>query len=270
MVYLAFKVQFKANQDIQVQFKRQNEDQHFFRLIDLLDKRLTLYSFKSTDNESYSGYSILSYFLKRIRKNISIDMEGFSKKLFLNNPDVFTDGDFDEMYKHIVYENIFPTLEEFKSGYLQGDKDEKYRIFEYDTNDNFDVTIKKLIISKFYDLPITHIRGFYYKIISELVRENTSFFDGYFKTLDLIMDHIEKSDSAEFYINFLKGNLTTSEKIIILLYVGSYKNNTYLEKKIFKFGIINSLIYVRGVKIGDVTEDEYKKHIKALMNHSKW
>ena len=76
LVYVAFKVQFKANQDIQEQFKKQNEDEHFFRLIDLLDKRVTLYSFKATDKVEYSGYNILGYFLKKIRKNMNMDMEG--------------------------------------------------------------------------------------------------------------------------------------------------------------------------------------------------
>lgn len=174
------------------------------------------------------------------------------------------------MFKCIVYGDMFPTVEKFKSDYLQADYDERYRIFNYDTNDNFNEVVKNLIISKFYSLPTVHIRGFYQNIISDLVRGNTSFFDGYFKTLDLIMNHIEQSDNPQFYIDFLKGNLTASEKIIMLLYVGSYKNNTSLEKKITKFEIMESLVSIKGIKIGSITEDEYKSHIKILMNHSQW
>ena len=87
-----------------------------------------------------------------------------------------------------------------------------------------------------------------------------------YSTTNLFCERVLVTDS---HINFLKGNLTTSEKILILLYVGSYKSNTYLEKKIFKFGIINSLVTVGGVKIGGVTEEEYMKHIRKLMDRNQ-
>ena len=122
--------------------------------------------------------------------------------MFFNNPDIFSDDDFDEIFKHIVYKEIYPTCEKFKEVYLQADYDERTRIFNYDTDDDFSSFINKLIISKFYSLPIKQIRGFYQRIMSELLKENGSFFDGYFKTLDLIMDHIEASDNQEFYFNF--------------------------------------------------------------------
>lgn len=266
LVYIAFKVQFKANQDIKEQFKKQNDDQHYFRLIDSLDKRITLYSF-NVGKEQYSGYNVLSYFTNKIDKNINAKMIFFSKRMFLNCPEVFSDLDFEVIFDHVSSREVFPTYTKFKEDYLKADYHERYRIFAFhsDSEESLSATLKELIITKFYSLPISNVRGFYQNVLAELIKENSSFFDGYFKTLNLIMDHIDKMENSEFYISFLKGNLTTSEKIIILLYVGSYNNNTDLEKKIYKHEIVNSLINVKGVKIGNITEEDYKEHIQKLL-----
>lgn len=270
LVYIAFKAQIQANKEIQSQFTKQNNDQHFFRLIDSLDKRITQYSF-TEGNDQYSGYNILTYFLKVIRRNLEKEISSVGRNMFIKYPELIPDSDYERIYPHFNDE-IFINSKKVKEEFLKKPIEEREYIFsegllEFQMFDgeSFEHALKEIAKVNFYNVPTKNHLHFYFRSFKELLNSNTSFFDGYFKTLELIINHIHKNDNDEFYINYLKGNLTTIEKILIFLYLGCYKHKPNLNSLIIKYEILNDLSSVVGIKIGNPTKDEYLEHIKNHM-----
>jgi hypothetical protein len=271
LVYIAFKAQIQANKEIQNQFTKQNNDQHFYRLIDSLDKRISQYSF-TEDNEQYSGYNILTLFIKKIRRNLERQTSDVGRKIFITHPEVIPDSDYKRIYPHFDDE-IFINPQKVKEAFLNTQPQDREDIFsngllQYQMHDgeSFENGLREIALSNFYKVPAKNHLNFYYGGFRDLMNSNASFFDGYFKTLELILNHIHQNNNDVFYINYLKGNLTTIEKSIIFLYLGCFKNKPQMNGLIIKYGILDDLSYVRGVKIGNPTAAEFLEHIK---NHLK-
>lgn len=270
LVYIAFKSQIQANKEIQSQFTKQNNDQHFFRLIDSLDKRITQYSF-TVDQELFSGYNILSYFLKKIRQNLNNRLAEFGRRIFIYHPELISDADYKSIYKHFNDE-IYSDYHKLKNIFINSNLEDRDEIFQngmlqyqMDDDESFENAMRRIGISNFYAIPVNKDFRFYNNSINELIKANTSFFDGYFKTLELILNHIHHNNDEAFYINYLRGNLTTIEKAIIFLYLGTYRNKEHMNGLIIKYELLDDLATVVGIKIGSPTKDEYIEHIHKYL-----
>jgi len=268
LVYIAFKAQIQANKEIQNQFTKQNNDQHFYRLIDSLDKRITQYSF-TEDKEQYSGYNILTFFLKQIRRNLEKQTPTNGRNIFITHPELIPDSDYKRIYPHFDDE-MFINPQKVKEAFLNSLPENREDIFsngllqfQMHNGESFENGLREIALSNFYKVPAKTHLNFYYSGFKDLLNSNASFFDGYFKTLELILNHIHQNNDDIFYVNYLKGNITTIEKSIIFLYLGCFKNKPQMNDLIIKYGILDDLSSVRGVKIGKPSVVEYLEHIKS-------
>lgn len=90
LVFLALKAQIDANEEIKIQFQRQNQDQLFFRLIDNLHNRITNYSFNTTKDGGQmeiKSFEVLTFLIKKFRSEIYGECVLFGRQLLAKIPE---------------------------------------------------------------------------------------------------------------------------------------------------------------------------------------
>ena len=101
LVYVAFKGQIQANQIIQEQFIKQNNDQLFFRLIDTLERKITLFSIVDRNDVTYTGYSFITYSCLETNKRLNSNLIQLGFDAMISKPQLFDASYYDILYNLI-------------------------------------------------------------------------------------------------------------------------------------------------------------------------
>lgn len=271
IVYYAFVAQLDANEEIRRQFKIQSFESLFFRLVDTLTARITEYELKEINSdERHAGFHILAYFSKNATLVRNLQRTSYGLSFLIKDPQRLTDALWTQFWNESNGQ-IWESPEKLKEGFLKADLETRKRIVEHETynehNDVWDTFLLNVFNSDILLQDRHFYTGYYIKIAAQIFNQYGTFFDSYFKTLKLILLQLEKQESSEFYADYLTEHLTSLEKVIILLYVGTDKGSSEFKAMVKKYKILDSLKNVRGIRNELDGDDEYLRHIHYLLDN---
>lgn len=273
LVYVAFKAQIKANDTIQKQFERQNFDHNFFRLIDNIEKRIInseIVHLKGDKKES--GYAILDYIIDEINKTHPKHNPMFGRYIILINPECLSDDMWKLFFNEIDGEK-YVSFESLKNEFLNANNDTRNKILSEDIvdiqyNSQYDNFILKVFTTYFYEQSQEFYDTYYSYVVDRFFKKYIIFFDGYYKSIAMILKHIDSITDNKFYVDYLIDNLTTYEKVIIWLAASKKRFGVDSSKRILKFGILESLNDLTGIQAVYVRNyyDHISKRLKSINN----
>ncbi len=266
LVYLAFKAQIKANDKIQKQFDKQNYDENFFRLIDNIEKRLNNSEIEHfEDNEREKGYAILDYIIEEIDKTHNLNSKIFGEYILINNPECLSDEIWNVFYKQLE-ESVFESSNVLKREFINADLNYREEIVndkvsynDIGKNEIFTNLEREIFNLYFYKQDNAFFDIYYNHIYIKFFDKYKVFFDAYFKSVSMILKHIDSAEKPEFYKDYLNDNLTNFEKTIIWMAASDHRFGKLSRERIFKFDILLALENTKGINA--VENTNYYPHI---------
>ncbi len=268
LVYIAFKAQIKANSQIQDQFIKQNYDQNFYRLIDNIQNRVSNSEIQRFNSDKIEkGFAILEYVFAEMISKAEKSTKIFGKQILLLNPECLDDEIWIKLYNEVKKQE-YKDFTIFKDTFLMADEGSRKIIFDRDFDHEFyeryesedlDNILSEIFMKYFYDQSNEYFFKYYNHITRPFFNKHIVFFDSYFRSISMILKHIDSNKDNEFYLEYFKDNLTTHEQLIIWLAVASKRFSTESQKRIKKFNLLSTISTIKGIKIAPT--NDYNKHI---------
>lgn len=278
LVFLALKAQIDANEEIKLQFQRQNQDQLFFRLIDNLHNRITNYSFNSTKDGGQmeiKSFEVLTFLIKKFRREMYGECVLFGRQLLAKIPEQIAE----KFYMEIINaNNVLKEQDKTKAFELRNqiikiadfnDRWEFIKLYvdsnDYETPEQRNA-LKSIGTVYFYKTPLEMRYTIYHKIFENIYIEFGGFFDGYFNSLKYILKFIDAIKDNSFFVDYLKNNLTSYEKAFIFYYIASNKVNSEFKELIKKYDLISDLEQNNSFFVDSPSKEEFEKELNDILN----
>jgi hypothetical protein len=274
---MALKTQIEANDEFKEQFKKQNQDQLFFRLIDNLHGRITNFSFETKDDidsREVKSYETLNYIINKFRNEVHYKCKFFGRQLLAEIPEKISSN----FYMRIVRINkhdMFSqddSFEHFKEELLGcNDYNERWELLKSylksDGNENGEVTqiLKDIGSVYFYKTPLNMRFNIYQSVYHDIYADYGVFFDGYINNIKYLLNFIDKVEDKVFYIDYFKGSLTSYEKAIIFYYMASGNASKKIKSQIKEFHIIDELYLNNSFFVDVPSKVEFQKELEDIL-----
>jgi hypothetical protein len=268
LVYIAFKAQIKANSQIQEQFIKQNYDQNFYRLIDNIQSRISNSEIQRSDSEKIEkGFAILEYIVTEMISKAEKSSIVFGRQILILNPECLDDEIWIKLYKE-VEKKEYPNLTIFKDVFLKADEENRKIIYDQDfdhefyenlQSDDLNNILSEIFMKYFYDQSDEYYSQYYNHITRPILNKHFVFFDSYYRSISMILKHIDSIKDNEFYLEYFIDNLTTHELLIIWFAVASKRFGNESRGRIKKFDLLSKISTLKGIKIAPT--NDYNKHI---------
>lgn len=263
LVYLAFKAQIKANSQIQEQFQKQNYDQNFFRLIDNIQNRITNSEIQRLKSEKIEkGLGIFDYIVEEIAKKAQNSSNLFGEKILITNPECLND----EIWKKFFAEadgNKYKDFKILKKKFLNADQESRHKILDEDIyqeyNEEYESLLKEIFMKYFYLQSEEYYSIYYAHLSKPYLDKYIVFFDSYYRSISMILKHIDSIKDNQFYSDYFIDNLTTHEKIMIWVAVAARRFRKESRERIKKISLLDSISDIKGIRVAPT--NEYGKHI---------
>lgn len=277
LVYMALKSQVKANRLVQSQFRQQHEEQLFFKLVDTLHNRIVNYSFEVEDGKSskkIASYDILIYIIKKFRNDMYASCPRYGRQLLSKTPQVIA-VDF-----YIKINNLYYGLPGFD---IEKAENLKSELIEMENSSERWEFIKMFFNSEagqrpeqrdllesigavyFYKTPYKDRYDMYQNIVRANYDLYGGFFNGYFNNFEYLMAFVDSIKENDFYINYLKVNLTQYEKAFLFYYLSSDKSSIQLKKLIKKYSLLSDLEFNSEFFVDAPTIHEFRKELESIL-----
>lgn len=268
LVYIAFKAQIKANSQIQDQFIKQNYDQNFYRLIDNIQIRISNSEIQRTNSEKIEkGFAILDYIVAEMVNKAEKSSKIFGREILLFNPEYLDDEIWIKLYKE-VKKKEYLDVNTLKDTFLMADVENRktiyYRDFDHDyyesyQSEDLDKILSEIFMKYFYDQSDEYYLKYYNYITRPFLNKHVVFFDSYYRSISMILKHIDSIQDNKFYLEYFIDNLTTHERLIIWFAVASKRFSIESRERIKKFNLLSTISTIKGIKIAPT--NDYNKHI---------
>lgn len=267
LVYLALKSQIDANEEFKKQFKRQNYDQLFFRLMDKLNEKVKTFEINDGTRDLKS-YESLGYLVKGLKERVIMGVPNVLKEYLLTSPEEVEIQTYKVILEVLQPYNDISELQakELKNLFVkaQNEHDRKVLYNQYVIGSNKKEKLKEEGKILLY-IRQTNVRHKLYNDISErLFNRCGAFLDAYVQNLVYLIQLINQEEANEFYIEYLKGNLSDHEKAILYYYLfGKSANNTV---RIFfrRSEVLSNFDYRRYTNVPN--EILFEKELEMLLN----
>lgn len=278
LVFLALKAQIDANEEIKIQFQRQNQDQLFFRLIDNLHNRITNYSFNTTINGGQmeiKSFEVLTFLIKQFKKEMVGECALFGRQLLAKIPEQIAENFYEEIINanNALKEQDKTKAIELRNGIIKiADFDDRWEFIKlYVNSNNFENpeqrnALQSIGIVYFYKTPLEMRYTIYHKIFENIYRKFGGFFDGYFNSLKYVLKFIDAIKDNSFFVDYLKNNLTSFEKAFIFYYIASNKVTTEFKELIKKYDLISDLQQNNSFFVDRPSKEEFEKELYDIIN----
>jgi hypothetical protein len=270
LVYIAFKTQIKANEEIRSQFEQQNFETIYFRLIDSIENRIVNYSLNhEISDELISGYNILPYFQTFILNRSKRTKSRHSSLIIAKYANILDDEDLELIF--IEVDRVkYESLEIFKHFLLNATVNERVNFINNDIvartyNSSWNKLLNKIFDKYFYILPNDFYRDYYSEMTSELFEFYSNFFDAYYRNISMIITHIDSNKNKNFYYQFLNDKMTVQEKILIIAILAKGNFSAQHLARFRESQLLNNLANVQGLKFAP--SFNYQAHIDLLLSN---
>ncbi|PSR52377.1 hypothetical protein AHMF7605_01975 [Adhaeribacter arboris] len=277
ITFLAFYMQLKANK-IQVDIFNRNQkeqtnllkEQLFFRLVDNLNQRIINFSY--SENTSYKALdNLVNIFFKKI----DFECIGLGRQLLAKQPekidlvhyikilqattlnDLPSPDNAKKLKQSIVERKGFNDRWEYIK-HVVGSTDNK--------NENANNALRAIGHVNFYKIDFSERENIYITVYDDIYREFSGFTDGYTKSLSYLINFIIENNGNQFFIDYLKSNLSTQELILIFYFCASRKSNELFRQNIKLTNLLDGLTQAREKFIDLPSTLELKAEIEHILN----
>jgi hypothetical protein len=273
LTFLAFWVQYEANQMQRKQFASQNIDQLFFRLMDSQNSRIINSSFV-IDEKDIASYQLMEHLVKEFYSQIRFECRLLTRKLIVEKY-----NDLPGLYYHKM----------FKAGGIPSDRYELEQItfietmYLYDVNERWEHiknyfgslrgespeqidALESIGSIAFYNVDFEDRQIIYNSAFQTLERKYGSFLDGYFKGGEYISDIIENADNRTLYLQYFISQMTKYEKILNFYYIASGKSSSKYLKFIENNKILDGMFEFNSLLTDLPSAEQIEAELKFIFN----
>lgn len=278
LVFLALKAQIDANEEIKLQFQKQNQDQLFFRLIDNLHNRITNYSFNIPEGKGQmeiKSFEVLSFLIKKFRNEMYGECTLFGRQLLAKIPEEIAENFYMRIINanNVLKEQDIKKAIELRNEIIKIDNfNDRWEFIKfYVDSNNYETseqrnTLQSIGSVYFYKTPLEMRYTIYHNIFENNYREFGGFFDGYFNSLKYVLKFIDDIKDNSFFIDYLKNNLTSYEKAFIFYYIASNRVSVEFKGKIKKYDLISDLEQNNSFFVDSPSKEEFEKELNDILN----
>ncbi len=229
------------------QFRIEKEDGLFYKILDNQQQRIVNFSLKDESGE-ISSYETLNYFVTKLYNKIEKDCVLLGRTLLKRMPEKIASLYYMKLLQaqSSNYSTDFAIEAELLSKKLISlNENERWEhIKDYVGSVGYEsekqhAALRALGCVYFYKIDFEEYRrDIYASVFNSNNKKYGSFYDGYFKNLEYIVDFIQQSKSKITYAQYLIAQLTRYEKVFIFYYLASEK----AEKSLCKFVEENKIL----------------------------
>lgn len=273
LVYVAFKSQYIANQEIKEQFQKQNDDQLFFKLMDGLYDRFKNSVIENDDREQIHGLEIQKFFIQILKKSFKTNQSKFGKFIVMMAHEKVNDSFYQRLIKDgklgLINSDIID-IPSFKQVMKNAQPIEKQKLIDSSSflNYPFSTVFSDIAQEHFYDVEFKIRKPIYEKAYSEIFGRYGGLLESYFSSLEYLITFVMEKQN-EFYLTFLKSNLTSYEHALLYYYCASHKSNAAFRKLVFETELLYSLYDDRNLLYNIKDEIELKSEIDLILNYDE-
>jgi hypothetical protein len=283
ITFLAFYMQFRAN-NIQIKQFNENqkeqihllEEQQFFRLLDNLNQRIFNFSFSINNNAgpiNISSYKALDNIINSFLNEIDNECLLLGKHILAKFPEDVSE----HFFLNIIGKNRFggdASIEEAKrikqiiiDLNQYNDRWEYIKLFDknYSASDcnNFFKSIGRV---HFYKIDFKERYHIYVSVYGKVYNQYAAFLDGYMKNMTYLINFASNKKNVDFFIDYIKNNLSTQELILLFYYCASRRSSQIFRSQILKFNILDEIKLITDKFIDVPSEEEMQNEIENILN----
>lgn len=236
----------------QNQFKRQNEDSVFYKLIDSLQYRIQ-HSSVVVNNEEISAHKSLKHITERIHAELSSESVELGRMLLCKTPEKVANVHYTKLFEALNPRNWIETFQEDRDAFIaditaQGQFNARWeQLKSYigsrgEESPSVREALRATGSVNFYKIPFEERQRYYHSALRRVLVDHGEFLDGYFATLLYISDVVAESTNRKQYARYLKSQLTCYE-VIILFYMiaGENVGQPFRGRSLHALGLLDRL-----------------------------
>ncbi len=271
LTFLAFWVQYEANQEQRLQFNTQSQDQLFFRLIDAQESKIINSSFKIGDRE-ISSFQVTEIIVKEFLKQLKTESRSLARQVVRNQFETLEGLYYQKMFEA---NGIPPHLwdsekERFIANMRRLNTNERWEYIKtyfgslyYESEEQTNV-LETIGGVYFYRIGFEE-REYSYSIAYQHVeKEFGSFLDGYFKGAEFIAEIIENSKNEKIYIQYYVSQLTKFEKLLLFYYVAGGKRSANYVSFANTYNLFSDIHQYSNLLIDSPDRDQITEELKLI------
>jgi len=248
---LALAVLIYTTISSQNQFKRLNEDNIFYRLLDALHARI-LHNSISIDAGEISGYRSIKYIAELYNRELSQEAVKIARNLFYRSPESIDNVHFAKLFQLLYPSDWHANFESHRNNFIKQilDKnlDDRWELLKYYFGSSGFETdpIKEVLQAtgsvNFYKISFQDRQHHYSAVLERIMDGYGQLLDGYLETLLHIADVAKASSSRLEYARYLRSQLTSYEIVIIFyMLLGSDATRRQRSRTLYDLGILSRL-----------------------------
>lgn len=263
----------------QNQFKRQNEDSVFYKLIDSLQYRIQ-HSSVVVNNEEISAHKSLKHITERFYAELSVESVELGRMLLCKAPEKVATVHYTKLFEALNPRNWIETFEEDRDAFIaditaQGQFNARWeQLKSYigsrgEESPGVREALQATGSVNFYKIPFKDRQHHYHSALRRVLADHGEFLDGYFATLLYISDVVAKSTNREQYARYLKSQLTRYEVIIIFYMIaGENDGPPFRGRSLHALGLLDRLrtIDCQSLMIDFPDEEEINAELNSLFS----
>lgn len=216
---LAFMAVAYTTYVTQRQFRMQNEDSVFFKVIDSMHNRISLAKIQD-DGSEYPAYQALKYISEKFRLVLMDECREMARNMLCTRPEAIDDVHYINLVISI-YDSL-EYLEDFKRRLIdKGSSEARWEYLKYCIgNQDYESskvreTLEGIGSVYFYTVPFEFRRRLYEAALAHVMEAHGEFLDGYLSNLLFVSELATKGVHKDSYSQLLNAQLTRYEVIII-------------------------------------------------------
>ncbi len=218
------------------------------------------------------GYQVLRENILEMKSKMNGENIRLGNKTIFTRPHFLSEEDWQELFDFRI--NEFRDQDHLKSTFLNANHSEKTAIINtFILNNSKELWEESLIdigIRNFLNHAISVQREYHMNLFSQTYQDNISFYDGYFRTIQLILNHLDTYKDNIKYIEYLDLHLTNDEKILIFMNVARGGDMTVkMREQLKKYNILESLSnnkYSLLIPFNNDSDENYLYHINKMLS----
>lgn len=235
----------------QTQFKRQNNDSVFFKLIESLQYRIQQ-STIIADGQEFSAHKSLKHIAERFHTELSVESVEIARMLLCKSPETVADVHYAKLLEAINGKISFATFQEERDAFVsditsQANFNDRWEQLKYyigsrgEETDEIREALRATGSVNFYKIPFKERQHHYANALRRIMIDHGEFLDGYFRNLMFVVNVAEVSGNKDLYINYIDAQLTRYETVIIFYLIAGREEPIPGAKSFMKLGLFSRL-----------------------------
>lgn len=228
---LAFIVLAYTTWITQKQFKKNNEDNTFFKLHDALQNRIESSSIEIND-KIINGHSTPKFLVEDFYKKFVNESRKIARNILCNDPDMIADVSYSKIFQVTkgmkgVSENKTELINNIKK---RGDFSSRWEFIKHliGSQNCEEPKIAEALESAgsvlFYKISFNERKHHYEFVLDEMLVIHGTFLDVYLKNISFLVTYAETCTEKELYYKYIKSQLSKYELVLLFYFVvGSEK-----------------------------------------------